>query len=346
MTQGGRHPDYIRAVLDRAVALIDGDLLDTAEALLATLAEERAVFDTVAYLRGIIAARLGQPDLAQHFLKAALVENPRNAEAHGQLGLLLLASQPAAAAAAFAAALALQGGRVDWLAGLAETLDHFGYEAFARDCLDEARALSPDHAAVATLSSALQSRDEPRGEIAALTPQEEAIFCDALFAEAARHQGQNDVVRARAMLERVLERAPAHALALYHLAVLERGQGDDARALALLERALAAEPGLVAARLALAELHAAADRAADARAQFEAAIEAEPRNAAAHAAFAMALQTSGAASEAITHFHAAILIDQNQPAAFYAALGAALEAMGLRERADIALGHARALARA
>lgn len=137
-------------------------------------------------------------------------------------------------------------------------------------------------------------------------------------------------------------RHPDYIRAVFERAVtmIQAGRLDGAD---VLLKTLSGEPST---EEAVAETLVAAGRAREARAQFAKAIELEPQSAAPHAAYAMALQKLRAPKEAIEHFHRAIMIDQNQPAEFYASLGAALEAMGMRDRAEVALQHAAALAQA
>lgn len=340
---GARHPDYIRAVFERAVAMIEAGRLDGADVLLKTLSGEPSTEEAVAYLRGVIAARLGEREAALSLFKTALELNPHNADGHAQLGsLLLLEQRPVSAAAAFAAALALDASRGDWHFGFAEALRRLGFADLASDSFDEAGARG--HAESAQAAAGLRAQQDAR-EIVDLSPEDEALLCDALFSEATRRLCAGDPMRAKAIFERVLQRAPSHLFTLCNLGALERAQ-DLAQSQTLLERAVEVDAAFVPARLALAETLVAAGRAREARAQFTKAIELEPQSAAPHAAYAMALQKLRAPKEAIEHFHRAIMIDQNQPAEFYASLGAALEAMGMRDRAEVALQHAAALAQA
>jgi tetratricopeptide (TPR) repeat protein len=340
---GARHPDYIRAVFERSVAMIEAGRLDGADVLLKTLSGEPSAEEAVSYLRGVIAARLGEREAAQILFKTALELNPHNADAHAQLGALLLEERPVSAAAAFAAALALDAGRADGHFGFAEALRRLGFVGFARDSYDEAAARG--HAGAAQATAGLSEQDDPRAA-EELSPEDASLLSDALFSEATRRFCAGDAARAKVMYERVLDRAPSHLFTLCNLGALERTQGDLVRSQALLERAIEIDGAFVPARLALGETHVAAGHAREARTQFSKAIELEPQSAAPHAAFAMALQKLRAPKEAIEHFHRAIMIDQNQSAEFYASLGAALEAMGLRDRAEIALQHAAALAQA
>jgi tetratricopeptide (TPR) repeat protein len=343
---GERHPEYIRAIFERAVKMIGEGRLDSAEVLLATLSEAPSAKETSSYLRGVIAARLMEKAAAQRFFRTALEANPRNAEAHAQLGALLLDDRPVSAAAAFAAALTLDARNADWHVGLAEALCSLGFDDLARDSLAEALTRSPGHPKASKFAETLDATAQEIAEIGDLSAEDEAILCDALFVEATRRQSNGESPRARTIFERVLKRAPTHCFALCNLGALERAAGDLDRSMELIEKAIAIDPALVPARLAFAETCLAAGREQEALAQFEGAIELEPQNASAYAAYAVALQRIGASKEAIPHFHRAILIDQNQSADFYAALGAALEAMGLSDRAQIALRHAEALAQA
>lgn len=341
---GARHPDYIRAIFDRAVAMIQDGRLDSAEVLLQTLSAEPSAMEAASYLRGVIASSRMEKAAAQSFFRKALEANPQNADAHAQLGLLLLEDQPASAAAAFAAALALDARDPERHVGLAEALDRLGFVDFAKDSLADALARAPDHPKASALSAALAAR-APTTEAEGLSAEEEAVLCDALFSEGTRRLGEGDLARARALYERVLKRAPNHAFTLCNLGALAREQGDLARSEELIRRALAVDAKLVPAHLVLAETLLASGARDAACAQFETAVALEPQNAAACAAYAMALQRMGAANDAMPWFHRAIMLDQNQPADVYAALGAALEALGMRDRAEIALQHAAALAK-
>lgn len=343
-----RHPDYIRTILERAVTMIETGRLDSAEVLLATLGDEPSVKEVTAYLRGTIAARLEQNLVAQRFFKAAVEANPQNAEAHAQLGRLLLDEQPGSAAAAFAAALTLDARNPDWHVGLAKALGRLGFNDLAKESLADALSRSPGHAEASKIAALMNAETENAGEVEAASERrrsaDESILYDALFMEATRRQSGGDVARAKTIFERLLKHAPAHDFALCNLGALERMIGNLDRSVELLEQAIASSPKLVPAHLALAETYLASDKTPAARARFEAAIELEPQNAGVYAAYAMALKRMGAFEEAIPHFHRAILIDQQQSAEFYAALGAALAALEMHDRAEVAFQHAAALA--
>lgn len=343
-----RHPDYIRAILQRAVGMIESGRLDSAEVLLATLSEEPSVKETTAFLRGVIAVRLGQNVVAQRFFKATLEINPQNARAHAQLGRLLLPEQPAQAAAAFAAALTLDAQDPDWHVGFAQALLRFGLRDFARDSLAEALARSSGHAEASRLLALVDAESagapDPEAISSHSSAADESVFCDALFADATRLQSKGELARAKAIFEHVLKRAPSHGFALCNLGALERALGNLELSARLLEQAVVLAPTLVPAHLALAETYLALDRLPAARAQFEIALRAGPENAAAHAAYAMALRTIGALEDAIPYFHRAVMLDQHQSADFYTALGATLAALGMHERAEVAFQHAAALA--
>lgn len=345
-TPGARHPDYIRAIFERAVAMMEASRLDSADVLLKTLSDEPSAVEAVAYLRGVIAARLGENESAQQLLKTALEHNPHNADAHAQLGLLLVDRNPVSAAAAFAAALAIDARRADWHCGFAEALLRLGFADLAKDSFAEALSRAPDHALAGEAMAGLAQNALETREVDGLSPADEALLCDALFSEATRRLGAGETVRAKSIYERVLKRTPSHLFTLCNLGALERALGHLQRSTALLEQAIGVDADFVPARLALAETHLAAGREREARAQFAKAIELAPQTAAPHAAFAIALLKLGAPAAAIEHFHSAIMIDQNQPAEFYAALGAALEALGQGDRAEIAKRHAAALAQA
>ncbi len=334
-----RHPDYVRAILERAMKLIDENRLDSADVLLATLLDDPQAEGPMAYLRGVIAARKGQGDAAQAFFKIAIEADPRNADAHARLGLLLLEHRPVSAAAAFSAALMLDQRYADWRVGLARAFASLGLYEFAKANVADALSLAPDHSEASALATFLDGATPV--EISELPEAEEAILHEALLMEASRREVDGEP--AKRIYEFILGRKPNESRALCGLGALERRLGDLSRSEQLLLSAIDADPQFTSAILALAETYLAGDRRSEAHAQFEAAIALEPKSAAVHASYAIALQKIGEPEKAIQHFFHAIGIDQRRPAEFYVSLGEALMALKKYDRAEIAFEHAAAL---
>lgn len=143
-----QRPHYVKAVMERGLALFQEGRLDSAELLFATLAEERSVKPLVQHMRGVIAIHLGQNARAQELIEEAIQLNPADAEAHANLGRLLLeGEQHPQALAAYAASLALQPGNVVALFGLAKALVRVGLLDLAFDAYQDVLALAPDYAA-------------------------------------------------------------------------------------------------------------------------------------------------------------------------------------------------------
>ncbi len=350
-----RHPDFIRAVLDRAVNFINGGQLNSADVLLETLANEATVKEQVAYLRGITARGLGQKSVAQYFFKTALGANPRNAQAHALLGHTLLDDQPAHAAAAFAAALTLNSAEPDWCVWLALAFSRLGFHDLAKDNLTDALALSASHAEALAEMDALTASDatEAKQQISShkARSSDQSVLCDALLVEATRHQSNHDLDRARRVFERLLEINPSHHLAICNFALLEREAGQLGLAKELLNRArvlldqvqvsrLEAFP----VRLVMAEAYITFGERESARSQIDTIVKLSPDDAGIQAACAMVLQKIGQSRDAIVHFERAITLNQHQSPEFYCALGAALLAIEMPDRAEIPFNHAATLA--
>lgn len=337
-----RHPDYVRTILERAMKLIEENRLDSADVLLATLLDDPQAEGSMAYLRGVIAARKGEGDAAQAFFRIAIEADPRNADAHARLGSLLLDGRPVSAAAAFAAALTLDRRYADWHTGLAKAFASIGLREFAKSNLADALSLAPDHHEASVLAKLLEAGATP-AEVEALPADDEASLRDALLMEASRRALDGEQSAAKRIYEYVLRRRPNDGHALCGLGAIERELGDLSRSEQLLLLAIAADPQLASASVALAQTYLAGDRRSEAHARFEAAVALEPKNAAVHAAYAVALQKMGESEKAIQHFFRAIAIDQRQSAEFYVSLGEALVALEKYDRAQIAFEHASAL---
>ncbi|MGO9673696.1 MAG: tetratricopeptide repeat protein [Methylocella sp.] len=172
MTQADarRAPEFVRAIIDRALALFQQGRFDSAEVLLATIAADETVKPMVLHLRGLTAMHLGQKERAQQFLQEAIRANPTDCEAHANLGLLLLETRRhPQAAAAYAAALTLDPRNPAWHFGLAKALAGSGLSDLAIDSYRDACSRAPDYAdAEIDLASLLSDCGESAEAIALL----------------------------------------------------------------------------------------------------------------------------------------------------------------------------------
>ncbi|HET6378438.1 MAG TPA: tetratricopeptide repeat protein [Methylocella sp.] len=146
----GELPEFVRTILDRALALFKEGRYDGTEVLLAALPEDVPGRPFVLHLRGLSALHLGQKERARQFLTAAINANPADAEAHANLGVLLLETQRhPEAAAAFAAALSLDSSIAVWHFGLAKALSALGQTDLAIESCRDSCALAPGYAEAA-----------------------------------------------------------------------------------------------------------------------------------------------------------------------------------------------------
>ncbi|HET6376443.1 MAG TPA: tetratricopeptide repeat protein, partial [Methylocella sp.] len=146
----GELPEFVRTILDRALALFKEGRFDGTEVLLAALPEDIPGKPFVLHLRGLAALHLGQEERARQFLTAAINANPADAEAHANLGVLLLETHhDPEAAAAFAAALSLDSRNAVWHHGLAKALSALGLTDLAIESCRDSCALAPVYAEAA-----------------------------------------------------------------------------------------------------------------------------------------------------------------------------------------------------
>jgi tetratricopeptide (TPR) repeat protein len=327
---------------------------DGADVLLATIAAHSSLTPFVLHMRGIIAMHLGQNERARQFLSKAIRANPADAEAHANLGILLLdAHQHPAAVAAYAAALSLDPRNASSHFRLAKGLAALGLADLAADSYRDACALAPDYAeAELNLGALLNDRggdaEAPpsggmNGGSQSCRSKADPVLCDALFVEGVRHYRADELGRSKKLFERVLSFDPEHVNTLCNLGTLEGRLGHHRRALELLEHAVAIAPKLVQARLALADILLACSKTGEMMAQYQEALELAPKSDAVHAALAMALEALGDHAGAMNHFERAVKINQRQSPEFYAALGRTSLARGNLQGAEISFQHALAL---
>jgi tetratricopeptide (TPR) repeat protein len=143
---GKKRQEYVKAVMNEALALFRQGKLESAELLFATVVQEPTVRPLVLHMRGIIAMHLEEDERALAFIEEAIRLNPADAEAHANLGRLLLkAGRNAGALAAYAAALTLQRDNVPAHHGLAKALMELGLADLASDAFRDALARAPEY---------------------------------------------------------------------------------------------------------------------------------------------------------------------------------------------------------
>jgi tetratricopeptide (TPR) repeat protein len=141
-----RRADFVQAVMNRALALFRSGQFDSADVLFETMASEPTVRPLVLHIRGVIALNRGENALALEMIEEAIRLNPSDAEAHANLGLVLLKSrQHPQALAAYAAAVTLRPDNVAAQFGLARALTTLGLIDFAHDTFRDVLALAPDY---------------------------------------------------------------------------------------------------------------------------------------------------------------------------------------------------------
>jgi tetratricopeptide (TPR) repeat protein len=141
-----KRSQYVKAVMDRGLALFHEGKLRSAELLFETVAAEPAVRPLVQHMRGVIAIHLGEEERALDFIEEAIRLNPADAEAHANLGRILLKDrQHPQALAAYAAALTLQPHNVPAHYGLAKALAALGLTDLAFDAFRDVVARAPDY---------------------------------------------------------------------------------------------------------------------------------------------------------------------------------------------------------
>jgi len=338
-------PDFLKAVADRVNRLFIQGQLDSAEVLLTTLAGRPDLAPYIHQMRGLIAWRRGDHEQARQHLAVAISLEPTNAEAHANLGALLLeAGNCAAAVAAYEAALTLQPRRAAALVGLGKALAELGLLDLAVDAYRDVLAVEPDHAgATADLAALLDDSDTSRDrcqQIASIAYDDRGVLCDALFVQGVRHHRDHAIERSIKSFECVLTLDPDHVATLCNLGALQRDRGDHERALRLLRYAVALAPDLVPVRLALGDALLAAGCVDEAIAQYRHALDLAPHDDAVHAALASGFRATGDLEAAICHYEQAVLINRQQSAGFYLALGQTLIATNQLPGAAICLQHA------
>lgn len=135
------------------------------------------------------------------------------------------------------------------------------------------------------------------------------------FALALRHQRENRLAEAEALLRRILHAAPGHAPALHLLGVVLHQGGQTAAAADLLQQAVDAAPDEALYRANLCEMYRLLKRLDAAIVQGERAVALAPQLALAHSNLGIACYDQGALAQARAHQEQALALDPQLPAA-------------------------------
>ncbi|HVJ51885.1 MAG TPA: tetratricopeptide repeat protein [Aliidongia sp.] len=137
----------IKTIVERGLALYREGRYDSAEIMLAMVSNEPSVKAFAQHIRGLCALATGRRDLAAQFLRESIEADPSVAEAHANLGVVLLEDEKYATAfAAYEAALFLKSDAAPTHFGLARAAAELQMTDLAIDSYRDALALDPDYA--------------------------------------------------------------------------------------------------------------------------------------------------------------------------------------------------------
>ena len=268
----------IREVVDAVLTLAQAGRLDEAEKLCrGRLAGSPDDVNLVAVL-GAVLTRQGEYDEAQGYLERATELEPRFAKPYEDLGALYLeTNRPAAAIAAFEAAVRLDPRAASAFYGLATALEREGRREEAEAARARFLALSPGGKALSEafrlfLAGQFARAESICGDILAKEPRNRhalrllAKICIATNREAA----------AEGLLQRVVSIAPDFLLAHADLAWFYHERSRFPEAIAILEQTVALQPGAADLQQALADTLSIVGRSAEALAAYEKILERHP----------------------------------------------------------------------
>ena len=342
-----RQAEFVQAVLNRAFALFHNGQLDSADVLLETMEQQPTVRQRVMHLRGVIALYRGEDENALDFLEEAVRLQPTDAEAHANLGTLLLKSrQYPQALAAYAAALTLQPENVAARLGLPRALAGADLADLAVDAFHDGLAAvpEPDEAtAAAELAGLLVDRGRRAEAMAFLAamqvrhPGHKALRRIVLeFAEpAAGAEEAADVPGERSHADRATDPVMATALrmtaaprvasatlcdALFMEGCRHHRAGNIERSQRLFERILEIDPAHANTLCNLGAIALAQDDVSRAQSLLQSAVILAPELAEARIALADALMAGGRTEQAQVHYRKALDLspDSDAPHAQYA----------------------------
>ena len=347
-----RQAEFAQAVLNRAFALFRAGQIDSADVLLETVEQQPTVRQRVMHLRGVIALYRGEDEDALDFLEEAIRLEPSDAEAHANIGALLLKSaQYPQALAAYAAALSLRPDnvaarfgvaralagsdlpelaidgfrdvliadpeQVDAAAELALLLTDHGRREEAVRLLDEMRVRHPEHEALARLAREM-------------TDAADSVGAGARAGEVSPNPGGlADPVMASALRMTATPRAASATLcdALFMEGCRHHRAGNIERSKRLFERVLEIDPAHINALCNLGAIALALGDVARAQILAQSAVTLAPELAPARVALADAMMAVGKVEQAQAHYRKALELAPGSDAA-HAQYAMALRAIG------------------
>lgn len=351
-----RQAEFAQAVLNRAFALFRSGQLDSADVLLETMEQQPVVRQRVMHLRGVIALYRGEDENALDFLEEAIRLEPADADAHANLGALLLKSgQYPQALAAYAAALTLQPDNAAARLGLPRALAGSDLPDLAVAAFRDGLAASPEPSEAPTavelakLLGAHGRREDARAlldDMLARHPEHEALLriarelaepadCTEEVAEAvdmaSNADGVTDPVTAAARRLTATPRVASATLceALFMEGCRHHRGGHIERSKRFFERILKIDPAHVNALCNLGAITLGLGEVPRALALLQSAVTLAPELAPARIALADALMAGGRFEQAGAHYRKALELLPNSDTAH------AQYAMALRQLGDL-----------
>lgn len=269
--------------------------------------------------RAAAAQRQGDLQEAVREYRAALAADPRDADAHSNLGSVLdTLGQREEAIAELRAALALEPDLAVAHNNLGAALLRAGREAEARSELRAALAIDPDYAeahhnlglSLAAGGELAAAEEEYRRALAA---EPGYLSAEVGLARVLARQGR--LAEAIAEFRRVLERRPDDAAVHHDLGTALAQSGDLDAARSELTRAVELDPGASLAENDLGNVYALQGDLAAAAAHFARAVELAPDAPDAHLNLATALRQQGKAAEARRELRQALRLRPGWPRA-------------------------------
>lgn len=251
--------------------------------------------------------------------RAALEEDPQNAEASHWLGVLLhQAGRSDDAVPLLERAVSARPGDAAFQHNLAQAYVASGRSDDAIAAFERAAELEP--VAIQMLmgaATARLARKAPHDAEAAITLLDRARAAGLESAELHYYMGVALIAADRfeeaiAACRTAIEKKPDYAEAYYHLGVAHGLQGHAQEARSFMSAALQIDPAYVRACQGLAVLEAECGRLSEAEALFRRAIELRPDSPAAHQGLGAVLQRMGRPAEATRAFMQAVRASRGQ----------------------------------
>lgn len=261
---------------------------------------------------GMIAYQVGMHDVAAVFFGGVIEVAPHLADAHNNLGVVLMAQgQLAEAAASYQKAISLQPGHPNAHYNLGNAFKDQGRLDEAVASYKKAVLLTPDNAELHNnLGDVLQTQDKLTEAIASyrkalrINPNLAEVHYN--LADALLREGK--LPEAVTQYREAIRLKPDHAEAYNNLAIALMKQGEQDEAIACYREAIAIKPDLAEAHSNLGDLLKKQDKLEEAVARYREAIRLKPGYVEAYNNLANALNKLGRQDEAIACYQQAVTI--------------------------------------